>query len=177
MNDTGLIIAIFISVIFIINTLISCFSPIGDFDGGSVGGDGFDIGDYFSFKGFLHFVFGFSWSWAVWGINTFNTALLAVGIGIICVVALALLYKFLFKLEAPEHEKEPLSNLKGKTGTIYSIVDVNPDNTNKAYLGNIIYNNEYQQLLMSSKDSFKTGDQFIVKNVINDYIEISKIDY
>lgn len=174
MNETGLIVAIFISAVFIINALISCLSPIGDFDVGEISTDGFDIGDFFSFKGFLHFMFGFSWSWAIYGLNTTKSVIIAIGVGLVCIILLSLVYKFLFKLEANEHIKEPIENLKGRQGVIYSIID--DTKNDKLYYGNIMHDNEYDILLMHSKDTFNIGEQFVVKNVINQYIEISKIN-
>lgn len=174
MNETGLIVAIFISAVFIVNALISCLSPAGDFNTTNFEGTGFDIDDLFSFKGFLHFMFGFSWSWAVWGLSTIEKTLLAIGVGLVCVILLSLVYRFLFKLEANEHVKEPIENLKGRQGTIYSIID--DKNDIKTYYGNILYDGEYNMFMISSKEKFNIGEQFTVINVVNNYIEISKIN-
>jgi membrane protein implicated in regulation of membrane protease activity len=175
MNTAGLIVAIFISVFFIGNAVLACVGPIGDVDAGGIETDGFDIGDFFSFKGFLHFMFGFSWCWAVWGLNELKYVLIAVGVGILCVILLAFIYRWLFKLESKENKREDLKNLIGRVGEIYTPLDIDSDI--KKYIITIMYDGSVEQFTVNSGKLFNTGDKCVVTEVVDTYITIdNKID-
>ena len=64
----------------------------GDFD---IDHD-FDLGDVISFKGGIHFVLGFSLVLVVFGKTTFFTISLAIFVGLIFLIGLYWLYRFLY---------------------------------------------------------------------------------
>ena len=102
--------------IFLIRIFLSWL--VGDFD---IDAD-LDVGDIISFKGFIHFMMGFSGWMSAKGYITNSIEwydyLIALAIGIIFVIMLYYAYKFTFKLE---HKPEILSgkDLIGYPARIY----------------------------------------------------------
>lgn len=173
MNITGLIIAIFVSILFLLKFILACFGfdndTINDVDSSEFGGFGLSWSDMISLKGFLHFTFGFSWSWACFGINDY-WSIFAIFIGIICMLLLAFTYKMISKLDS-ENKNEPLSNLGGRVGTVYSYFK----DSGKVII-QIKYNNKLDIIEAFSSDKLNVGDSVIVSQVINNkIIEVKKI--
>ena len=183
MSTTGLCVALFVSMIFFVQTVFSVAGFFMGFDLDS--GDGMNVDsdagiqgtpdgffgltmhDILSFKGFLHFLFGFSWSWACFGLTNIFTTLLATFIGIFCVVILALLYKKLSSLET-ESTNENLDALVSRVASVYSLFD------DGSFLGSVYYNGDYREILMFSDDEVAVGDQVIVDKIEDGAVIVRK---
>jgi len=117
--------ALFCTILFIVQFVISIiFSDIDidgdadiDVDGGDTGG--FSMSDLVSFKGLIHFFIGFSWTmWFCRESNQFLAACIAVGVGAIFVVVLALVYWGALKLKN-EIRPEEGTDLIGREAEVY----------------------------------------------------------
>lgn len=183
MDTTGLIVAIFMSIIFLLKFFLACFGfdsdTINDVDGTECGTTtvnsyGLDTSDIISLKGFLHFMFGFSWSWACFGVNGYYS-ILAIGVGLVCVILLAFTYKFISKLDV-ETKNEPLSNLAGRKGSVYYVLKNDDGSINKV-LCQIKYNDKLDIVEAFTDDNVNTGDSVYVNGVFNNsHITIKKIN-
>lgn len=107
------IVFIFSSLILGIQLLMSFFSTDSDFD---VDFDGeLTIGDVFSFKGLVHFIFGTSLTLTVFDNTKWITILVAILVGVLFVYGLFYLYKFMYKkLEQNINYETSLENVNAE---------------------------------------------------------------
>lgn len=157
-------VALTVYSIFIIRFILSWVGA--DFD---VDAD-VDISDVVSFKGFTHFLMGFSGWLSVKSYITHNVMwydyLIALILGIIFVILLYFVYKLLISLET---KPQILSGrqLIGKTGKIYVILE--PEDSIKKYIitvGNGLGTQEYPA---KSNNSYKLGDEVVISDYVNAY--------
>ena len=157
-------VALTVYSIFIIRFILSWVGA--DFD---VDAD-VDISDVVSFKGFTHFLMGFSGWLSVKSYITHNVMwydyLIALILGIIFVILLYFIYKLLISLET---KPQILSGkqLIGKTGKIYIILE--PEDSIKKYIitvGNGLGTQEYPA---KSNNSYKLGDEVVISDYVNAY--------
>ena len=129
-----------------------------------------DVSDIVSFKGLTHFLMGFSGWLSVKSYITHNVMwydyLIALILGIIFVILLYFVYKFLISLET---KPQILSGkqLIGKTGKIYVILE--PEDSIKKYIitvGNGLGTQEYPA---KSNNSYKLGDEVVISDYVNAY--------
>ena len=157
-------IALIVYSIFIIRFILSWIGADFDIDAD------IDIGDVVSFKGLTHFLMGFSGWLSVKSYITHNVMwydyLIALILGIIFVILLYFVYKFLISLET---KPQILSGkqLIGKTGKIYIILE--PEDSIKKYIitvGNGLGTQEYPA---KSNNSYKLGDEVVISDYVNAY--------
>ena len=157
-------IALIVYSIFIIRFILSWIGA--DFD---VDAD-IDIGDVVSFKGLTHFLMGFSGWLSVKSYITHNVMwydyLIALILGVIFVILLYFVYKFLISLETKPQILFG-KQLIGKTGKIYIILE--PEDSIKKYIitvGNGLGTQEYPA---KSNNSYKLGDEVVISDYVNAY--------
>ena len=157
-------IALIVYSIFIIRFILSWIGA--DFD---VDAD-IDIGDIVSFKGLTHFLMGFSGWLSVKSYITHNVMwydyLIALILGVIFVILLYFVYKFLISLETKPQILFG-KQLIGKTGKIYIILE--PEDSIKKYIitvGNGLGTQEYPA---KSNNSYKLGDEVVISDYVNAY--------
>ena len=157
-------IALIVYSIFIIRFILSWVGA--DFD---VDAD-IDIGDVVSFKGFTHFLMGFSGWLSVKSYITHNVMwydyLIALILGVIFVILLYFVYKLLISLETKPQILFG-KQLIGKTGKIYIILE--PEDSIKKYIitvGNGLGTQEYPA---KSNNSYKLGDEVVISDYVNAY--------
>ena len=157
-------IALIVYSIFIIRFILSWVGA--DFD---VDAD-IDIGDVVSFKGLTHFLMGFSGWLSVKSYITHNVMwydyLIALILGVIFVILLYFVYKFLISLETKPQILFG-KQLIGKTGKIYVILE--PEDSIKKYIitvGNGLGTQEYPA---KSNNSYKLGDEVVISDYVNAY--------
>lgn len=157
-------IALIVYSIFIIRFILSWIGADFDIDADV------DIGDVVSFKGLTHFLMGFSGWLSVKSYITHNVMwydyIIALILGIIFVILLYFVYKFLISLET---KPQILSGkqLIGKTGKIYIILE--PEDSIKKYIitvGNGLGTQEYPA---KSNNSYKLGDEVVISDYVNAY--------
>ena len=157
-------VALTVYSIFIIRFILSWVGA--DFD---VDAD-VDVSDVVSFKGFTHFLMGFSGWLSVKSYTTHNVMwydyIIALILGVIFVILLYFVYKLLISLET---KPQILSGkqLIGKTGKIYVILE--PEDSIKKYIitvGNGLGTQEYPA---KSNNSYKLGDEVVISDYINAY--------
>lgn len=157
-------VALTVYSIFIIRFILSWIGADFDIDADV------DISDVVSFKGFTHFLMGFSGWLSVKSYITHNVMwydyLIALILGIIFVILLYFVYKFLISLET---KPQILSGrqLIGKTGKIYVILE--PEDSIKKYIitvGNGLGTQEYPA---KSNNSYKLGDEVVISDYVNAY--------
>ena len=157
-------VALTVYSIFIIRFILSWIGADFDIDADV------DISDVVSFKGFTHFLMGFSGWLSVKSYITHNIMwydyLIALILGIIFVILLYFVYKFLISLET---KPQILSGkqLIGKTGKIYVILE--PEDSIKKYIitvGNGLGTQEYPA---KSNNSYKLGDEVVISDYVNAY--------
>ena len=159
-------IAAIIYSIFIIRFILSWVG--GDFD---VETD-VDVSDVVSFKGFTHFLMGFSGWLSVKSFTTHNVVwydyLIAFVLGVIFVIILYYVYKFLMKLE---NKPQVLSgkDLIGSTAKVYLVLSTIDADTLFKYI--IIVDNGIGtiEIPAKSRESYKTGDSVVIKDYVNAY--------
>lgn len=166
MNTAGLIVAIFVSIIFLLKFVLSFLG--GDTDTSTEYHDAsdFSIGwsDIISLKGFLNFMFGFSWSWACFGLEN-GMWLFDIFMGFACVAILVYLYRLMSKLEV-ESENEPKSNLLNRYGSVYTVYSDHESSENGVkFVAQIVYNNSMSMIEMYTHDNVSVGDTVIVTEV------------
>lgn len=156
-------------LVFIAKAILSAFG--GDADFGADGdvdidvntdGFGFSASDFFSLKGFLNFGVGFCSSWALFGLDTWWRALIAVGVGLITMFLLVLAYRACMKLEGTNTNEAP-KDLLYRIGTIYTT-------TNSAVILQIKVNGRIDELVTVpdegySPSDFKTGELAFISKV------------
>ena len=157
-------VALTVYSIFIIRFILSWIGADFDIDADV------DISDVVSFKGFTHFLMGFSGWLSVKSYITHNVMwydyLIALILGVIFVILLYFVYKFLISLET---KPQILSGkqLIGKTGKIYVILE--PEDSIKKYIitvGNGLGTQEYPA---KSNNSYKLGDEVVISDYVNAY--------
>ena len=157
-------IALIVYSIFIIRFILSWIGADFDIDADV------DISDVVSFKGFTHFLMGFSGWLSVKSYITHNVMwydyLIALILGVIFVILLYFAYKLLISLET---KPKILSGkqLIGKTGKIYVILE--PEDSIKKYIitvGNGLGTQEYPA---KSNNSYKLGDEVVISDYVNAY--------
>lgn len=160
---------LFLSVFafFIIKTIISwCFGDT-DIDFDCDGDVDFDISSMFSFKGFLHFLLGFStylaatarFDRAYDNIATYQFTwyhyLFATILGIIFMIGLFYLYKLMMKLN---HSNDTISSLQGYDATILINNGYDSSKEKYVYTVNVITETGNRKLnICSDKENLKIG--------------------
>ena len=157
-------VALTVYSIFIIRFILSWIGADFDIDADV------DISDVVSFKGFTHFLMGFSGWLSVKSYITHNVMwydyLIALILGIIFVILLYFVYKFLISLETKPQILFG-KQLIGKTGKIYVILE--PEDSIKKYIitvGNGLGTQEYPA---KSNNSYKLGDEVVISDYVNAY--------
>lgn len=157
-------IALIVYSIFIIRFILSWIGADFDIDAD------IDISDVVSFKGFTHFLMGFSGWLSVKSYITHNVMwydyLIALILGVIFVILLYFVYKFLISLETKPQILFG-KQLIGKTGKIYVILE--PEDSIKKYIitvGNGLGTQEYPA---KSNNSYKLGDEVVISDYVNAY--------
>ena len=157
-------IALTVYSMFIIRFILSWIGADFDIDADV------DISDVVSFKGFTHFLMGFSGWLSVKSYITHNVMwydyLIALILGVIFVILLYFVYKFLISLETKPQILFG-KQLIGKTGKIYVILE--PEDSIKKYIitvGNGLGNQEYPA---KSNNSYKLGDEVVISDYVNAY--------
>ena len=157
-------VALTVYSIFIIRFILSWIGADFDIDAD------IDISDVVSFKGFTHFLMGFSGWLSVKSYITHNVMwydyLIALILGIIFVILLYFVYKFLISLETKPQILFG-KQLIGKTGKIYVILE--PEDSIKKYIitvGNGLGTQEYPA---KSNNSYKLGDEVVISDYVNAY--------
>ena len=157
-------VALTVYSIFIIRFILSWVGADFDIDADV------DIGDVVSFKGLTHFLMGFSGWLSVKSYITHNVMwydyLIALILGVIFVILLYFVYKFLISLETKPQILFG-KQLIGKTGKIYIILE--PEDSIKKYIitvGNGLGTQEYPA---KSNNSYKLGDEVVISDYVNAY--------
>ena len=157
-------IALTVYSIFIIRFILSWIGADFDIDADV------DISDVVSFKGFTHFLMGFSGWLSVKSYITHNVMwydyLIALILGVIFVILLYFVYKFLISLETKPQILFG-KQLIGKTGKIYVILE--SEDSIKKYIitvGNGLGTQEYPA---KSNNSYKLGDEVVISDYVNAY--------
>ena len=157
-------IALIVYSIFIIRFILSWIGA--DFD---VDAD-IDIGDVVSFKGLTHFLMGFSGWLSVKSYITHNVMwydyLIALILGVIFVILLYFVYKFLISLETKPQILFG-KQLIGKTGKIYVILE--PEDSIKKYIITVGNGLGTQVYPAKSNNSYKLGDEVVISDYVNAY--------
>ena len=159
-------IAAIIYSIFIIRFILSWVG--GDFD---VETD-VDVSDVVSFKGFTHFLMGFSGWLSVKSFTTHNIMwydyLIAFVLGVIFVIILYYVYKFLMKLE---NKPQVLSgkDLIGSTAKVYLVLSTIDADTLFKYIITVDNGIGTIEIPAKSRESYKTGDSVVIKDYVNAY--------
>ena len=152
--------------IFIIRFILSWVG--GDFD---VETD-VDVSDVVSFKGLTHFLMGFSGWLSVKSFTTHNVVwydyLIAFVLGVIFVIILYYVYKFLMKLE---NKPQVLSgkDLIGSTAKVYLVLSIIDADTLFKYLITTDNGIGTVEIPAKSRESYKTGDSVVIKDYVNAY--------
>lgn len=152
--------------IFIIRFILSWVG--GDFD---VDVD-LDLSDVVSFKGITHFLMGFFGWLSVKSFTTHNIMwydyLIAFVLGVIFVIILYYVYKFLMKLE---NKPQILSgkNLIDSTAKVYLVSSTIDADTLFKYV--VTANNGIGtvEIPAKSRESYKVGDSVVIKDYVNAY--------
>ena len=159
-------IAAIIYSIFIIRFILSWVG--GDFD---VETD-VDVSDVVSFKGLTHFLMGFSGWLSVKSFTTHNVMwydyLIAFVLGVIFVIILYYVYKFLMKLE---NKPQVLSgkDLIGSTAKVYLVLSTIDADTLFKYIITVDNGIGTVEIPAKSRESYKTGDSVVIKDYVNAY--------
>ena len=125
-------------------------------------GFGFSASDFFSLKGFLNFGVGFCSSWALFGLDTWWRALIAVGVGLITMFLLVLVYRACMKLEGISATDSP-EDLLYRIGNVYAVTD-------DVVIIQMTVNGRIDELITipdsgATVKDFKTGDLAFISKV------------
>lgn len=159
-------IAVIVYGIFIIRFILSWVG--GDFD---IESD-VDVSDVVSFKGFTHFLMGFSGWLSVKSFITHNIMwydyLIAFILGVIFVIILYYVYKFLMKLE---NKPQVLSgkDLIGSTAKVYLTSSTIDADTLFKYLITTDNGIGTVEIPAKSREFYKIGDSVVIKDYVNAY--------
>ena len=154
--------------IFIIRFILSWVG--GDFDM-DVDTD-LDLGDVVSFKGITHFLMGFFGWLSVKSFTTHNVMwydyLIAFVLGVIFVIILYYVYKFLMKLE---NKPQVLSgkDFIGSTAKVYLVLSTIDADTLFKYVITVNNGTGTVEIPAKSRESYKTGDSAVIKDYVNAY--------
>ena len=154
--------------IFIIRFILSWVG--GDFDM-DVDTD-LDLGDVVSFKGITHFLMGFFGWLSVKSFTTHNVMwydyLIAFILGVIFVIILYYVYKFLMKLE---NKPQVLSgkDFIGSTAKVYLVISTIDADTLFKYVVTVNNGTGTIEIPAKSRESYKTGDSVVIKDYVNAY--------
>lgn len=166
MEQIYYIITAIIYSIFIIRFILSWVG--GDFD---IETD-VDVSDVVSFKGLTHFLMGFSGWLSVKSFTTHNVVwydyLIAFVLGVIFVIILYYVYKFLMKLE---NKPQVLSgkDLIGSTAKVYLVLSIIDADTLFKYIITVDNGIGTVEIPAKSRESYKTGDSVVIKDYVNAY--------
>lgn len=159
-------IAVIVYGIFIIRFILSWVG--GDFD---IESD-VDVSDIVSFKGLTHFLMGFSGWLSVKSFTTHNIMwydyLIAFVLGVIFVIILYYVYKFLMKLE---NKPQVLSgkDLIGSTAKVYLTSSTIDADTLFKYLITTDNGIGTVEIPAKSREFYKIGDSVVIKDYVNAY--------
>lgn len=159
-------IAVIVYGIFIVRFILSWVG--GDFD---IESD-VDVSDVVSFKGLTHFLMGFSGWLSVKSFTTHNIMwydyLIAFILGVIFVIILYYVYKFLMKLE---NKPQVLSgkDLIGSTAKVYLVLSIIDADTLFKYVITVDNGIGTVEIPAKSRESYKTGDSVVIKDYVNAY--------
>ena len=154
--------------IFIIRFILSWVG--GDFDV-DIDTD-LDLGDVVSFKGITHFLMGFFGWLSVKSFTTHNVMwydyLIAFVLGVIFVIILYYVYKFLMKLE---NKPQVLSgkDFIGSTAKVYLVLSTIDADTLFKYVITVNNGTGTVEIPAKSRESYKTGDSVVIKDYVNAY--------
>lgn len=166
MEQIYYIVAVIVYDIFIIRFILSWIG--GDFD---IDAD-LDLSDVVSFKGLTHFLMGFSGWLSVKSFTTHNIMwydyLIAFILGVIFVIILYYVYKFLMKLE---NKPQVLSgkDFIGSTAKVYLVMPTIDADTLFKYI--IIVDNGVGTIEVpaKSREYYKIDDSVVIKDYVNAY--------
>ena len=159
-------IAVIVYGIFIIRFILSWVGADFDVD------TDLDLSDVVSFKGLTHFLMGFSGWLSVKSYTTHNVMwydyLIAFVLGVIFVIILYYVYKFLMKLE---NKPQVLSgkDLIGSTAKVYLVLSTIDADTLFKYIITVDNGIGTVEIPAKSKESYKTGDSVVIKDYVNAY--------
>ena len=155
--------------IFIIRFILSWVG--GDFDL-DMDTDDVDLGDIVSFKGITHFLMGFFGWLSTKSFTTHNIMwydyLIAFVLGVIFVIILYYVYKFLMKLE---NKPQVLSgkDLIGSTAKVYLTSSTIDADTLFKYLITTDNGIGTVEIPAKSREFYKIGDSVVIKDYVNAY--------
>ena len=159
-------IAVIVYGIFIIRFILSWVGADFDVD------TDLDLSDVVSFKGLTHFLMGFSGWLSVKSFTTHNVVwydyLIAFVLGVIFVIILYYVYKFLMKLE---NKPQVLSgkDLIGSTAKVYLVQSIIDADTLFKYIITVDNGIGTIEIPAKSRESYKTGDSVVIKDYVNAY--------
>ena len=166
MEQVYYIVAVNVYDIFIVRFILSWIG--GDFD---IDAD-LDLSDVVSFKGLTHFLMGFSGWLSVKSYTTHNVMwydyLIAFILGVIFVIILYYVYKFLMKLE---NKPQVLSgkDFIGSTAKVYLVLSTIDADTLFKYVITVNNGTGTVEIPAKSRESYKTGDSVVIKDYVNAY--------
>ena len=166
MEQIYYIVAVIVYDIFIVRFILSWIG--GDFD---IDAD-LDLSDVVSFKGLTHFLMGFSGWLSVKSFTTHNIMwydyLIAFILGVIFVIILYYVYKFLMKLE---NKPQILSgkDFIGSTARVYLVMPTIDADTLFKYIITVDNGIGTIEIPAKSRESYKTGDSVVIKDYVNAY--------
>ena len=150
--------------IFCIRIILSLLGFDTEFD---VDAD-FDIGDLISFKGFAHFLMGFSgWISLKFHYHAYaglKTIVVAIGMGLLVMTLLYFIYFLLSKLDSPVKQLEP-KKLIGRKAMIDSVIS----EKNHEYIINVTYDINSVSVCARSKREHRAGDEVVILDYKNKF--------
>lgn len=166
MEQIYYIVAVIVYDIFIVRFILSWIG--GDFD---INAD-LDLSDVVSFKGLTHFLMGFSGWLSVKSFTTHNIMwydyLIAFILGVIFVIILYYVYKFLMKLE---NKPQVLSgkDFIGSTAKVYLVMPTIDADTLFKYIITVDNGVGTIEVPAKSREYYKIDDSVVIKDYVNAY--------
>lgn len=166
MEQVYYIVAVIVYDIFIVRFILSWIG--GDFD---IDAD-LDLSDVVSFKGLTHFLMGFSGWLSVKSFTTHNIMwydyFIAFILGVIFVIILYYVYKFLMKLE---NKPQILSgkDFIDSTARIYLVMPTIDADTLFKYIITVDNGIGTIEVPAKSREYYKIGDSVVIKDYVNAY--------
>lgn len=166
MEQIYYIVAVIVYDIFIVRFILSWIG--GDFD---IDAD-LDLSDVVSFKGLTHFLMGFSGWLSVKSFTTHNIMwydyLIAFILGVIFVIILYYVYKFLMKLE---NKPQVLSgkDFIGSTAKVYLVMPTIDADTLFKYIITVDNGVGTIEVPAKSREYYKIDDFVVIKDYVNAY--------
>ena len=163
-------VAVFVYSLFIVRFILSWVG--GDFDLDMDADGDIDLGDVVSFKGATHFLMGFSGWLSVKSFTTHNVMwwdyLIAFILGVIFVIILYFVYKFMMSLE-----KKPQvltgKQLIGKTAKVYLRTGYDSIDDTCKYVITVDNNVGTMEYPAKSKSVYNVGDSVTISDFANAY--------